>query len=65
MQRLGYSRSREPKGAVSDEPVNASDVALLLLTSGTTSRPKIVPQTHANLCASAYSSIAALALRED
>jgi len=37
---------------------------MLLLTSGTTSRPKIVPLTHANLCASAYSSIAALALRE-
>ena len=52
------------RSAVSDEPVNASDVALLLLTSGTTSRPKIVPQTHANICASAYSSIAALALRE-
>ena len=52
------------RSAVSDEPVNASDVALLLLTSGTTSRPKIVPQTHANICASAYSSVAALALRE-
>ena len=38
------------------------DVALLLLTSGTTSRPKIVPLTHANICASAYSSVAALAL---
>jgi acyl-CoA synthetase (AMP-forming)/AMP-acid ligase II/thioesterase domain-containing protein/acyl carrier protein len=29
------------------------DVALVLHTSGTTSRPKIVPLTHANLCASA------------
>lgn len=28
------------------------DVALVLHTSGTTSRPKIVPLTHANLCAS-------------
>ena len=46
-------------------PANPDDVALLLLTSGTTSRPKIVPLTHANLCASAYSSIAALALREN
>ena len=39
-------------------------MALLLLTSGTTARPKIVPLTHANVCASAYSSGAALALRE-
>ena len=45
-------------------PVSPGDVALLLLTSGTTSRPKIVPLTHANICASAYSSGAALALRE-
>lgn len=47
------------------EPVSsAGDVALLLPTSGTTSRPKIVPLTHANICASAYASGAALALRE-
>jgi len=31
----------------------AIDVALVLHTSGTTSRPKIVPLTHENLCASA------------
>ncbi|NOJ39987.1 condensation domain-containing protein [Bradyrhizobium australiense] len=48
-----------------DEPVSsAGDVALLLPTSGTTSRPKIVPLTHANICASAYASGAALALTE-
>jgi acyl-CoA synthetase (AMP-forming)/AMP-acid ligase II len=48
-----------------DEPVNsAGDVALLLPTSGTTSRPKIVPLTHANICASAYACGAALELRE-
>ena len=29
------------------------DTALLLHTSGTTSRPKIVPLTHLNLCSSA------------
>ena len=29
------------------------DVALVLYTSGTTSRPKLVPLTHSNLCASA------------
>jgi len=32
-----------------------SDVALILHTSGTTSRPKIVPLTQANICASACS----------
>ena len=30
-----------------------NDVALVLYTSGTTSRPKMVPLTHANLCTSA------------
>ena len=30
------------------------DVALLLTTSGTTSRPKTVPLTHANVCLGAY-----------
>lgn len=40
------------------------DVALLLLTSGTTSRPKIVPLTHTAICHSAYHSVSALALRE-
>src|SRR5205085_12282233 len=34
-------------------PVQPDDVALVLSTSGTTSRPKLVPLTHANLCASA------------
>jgi acyl-CoA synthetase (AMP-forming)/AMP-acid ligase II len=48
----------------SDEPVSAGDVALLMPTSGTTSRPKIVPLTHANIFASAYACGAALALRE-
>ncbi len=31
----------------------AGDIALVLHTSGTTSRPKIVPLSHANLCSSA------------
>jgi acyl-CoA synthetase (AMP-forming)/AMP-acid ligase II len=52
------------RGASSHEPVNDDDVALLLPTSGTTSRPKIVPLTHANICTSAYASAAALALTE-
>ena len=36
-----------------DAPASAADVALILHTSGTTSRPKIVPLSHGNLCASA------------
>jgi acyl-CoA synthetase (AMP-forming)/AMP-acid ligase II len=51
-------------GTLSDEPVSPGDVALLLTTSGTTSRPKIVPLTHANICMSAYAHRAALALTE-
>ncbi len=34
-------------------PAQADDVALILHTSGTTSRPKIVPLSHRNVCASA------------
>jgi len=48
----------------SSESVGPGDVALLAHTSGTTSRPKIIPQTHAQLCRSAYSWSAALTLRE-
>lgn len=41
------------------------DVALLLPTSGTTARPKLVPLTHANLLASAQNIRMALALGKD
>ena len=40
------------------------DVALVLHTSGTTSRPKIVPLTSANVSASAYNIAAALELSD-
>jgi amino acid adenylation domain-containing protein len=36
--------------------------AFILLTSGTTSRPKMVPLTHASVCLSAYNAGATLAL---
>jgi len=39
--------------SVSDGLAGPDDVALVLHTSGTTSRPKIVPLSHANVCASA------------
>ena len=41
---------------------HADDVALILHTSGTTSRPKIVPLTHRNVCASAANISATLGL---
>jgi acyl-CoA synthetase (AMP-forming)/AMP-acid ligase II len=41
---------------------NPDDIALVLHTSGTTSRPKIVPLAHKNVCASAYNVSASLAL---
>src|SRR5262245_14083267 len=42
----------------------ADDIALVLPTSGTTSRPKMVPLTHSNLCASAKNVARTLALME-
>jgi len=42
----------------------ADDIALVLPTSGTTSRPKMVPLTHTNLCASAKNVARSLALTE-
>ena len=45
-------------------PVGPGDLALLFLTSGTTSRPKIVRLTHANICTAAASAGAALALSQ-
>ncbi|NBX43414.1 MAG: AMP-dependent synthetase, partial [Rhodobacteraceae bacterium] len=48
------------KADMSDPEPN--DLALILHTSGTTSRPKIVPLTQSNLCASAHNIKAALGL---
>lgn len=42
-----------------------ADIALVLHTSGTTSRPKIVPLTTANICASAQHIATSLALTAD
>jgi len=46
-------------------PARGGDVALVLHTSGTTSRPKIVPLTHENVCASAVHVAESLALVSD
>ncbi len=46
-------------------PARADDVALVLHTSGTTSRPKIVPLRQVNVTASAYHIAETLALTPD
>jgi len=48
-----------------DGDADSGDIALVLHTSGTTSRPKIVPLSHANICASARNISATLALKRD
>lgn len=42
-----------PRAASMPGPAQPDDVSMVLHTSGTTSRPKIVPLSQANLCASA------------
>jgi acyl-CoA synthetase (AMP-forming)/AMP-acid ligase II len=49
LERLSDEKKHEPGGTSVPE---AHDIALFLHTSGTTSRPKGVPLTHANLLAS-------------
>jgi len=51
------------RGAASSSgPAEPGDIALILHTSGTTSRPKIVPLTHANIWTSARNIAASLEL---
>ncbi|MGY3437608.1 MULTISPECIES: acyl--CoA ligase [unclassified Marinovum] len=55
----------EPSAAAAPAPeaqTQAEDVALILHTSGTTSRPKIVPLMHSNVTASAQNIARSLAL---
>ena len=47
---------------VDGELASSADDAFILLTSGTSSRPKMVPLTHAAICRSAYNVGATLAL---
>jgi acyl-CoA synthetase (AMP-forming)/AMP-acid ligase II len=47
-------RGSSSAAARSDGYAEARDVALVLHTSGSTARPKLVPLTHANVCASAH-----------
>ena len=52
-------------GGGTSEPVEADDIALILHTSGTTSRPKMVPLSHRNVTASASHIGATLRLGPD
>ena len=47
------------------EPATLATVALVLHTSGTTNKPKLVPLTHGNLCAGAAAIGETLALKPD
>jgi len=55
------------QGAHCESPgmARADDIALVLHTSGTTSRPKIVPLSHGNVCASAANIQRTLRLQSD
>ncbi|MDX5490225.1 MAG: AMP-binding protein, partial [Rhodobacterales bacterium] len=57
-----FTLSTDVSGAADDIAPNADDVALILHTSGTTSRPKIVPLLQSNVAASARHIGASLAL---
>ena len=58
-----FSIEAEKKGnVIEDEVVNENDVALILHTSGTTSRPKIVPLLQSNIAASASNIARSLSL---
>ncbi len=59
-----FTLEGEPIGATSGKTgfAEADDTALVLHTSGTTSRPKIVPLSHTNVCSSARHIAATLAL---
>ena len=58
-----FSIKAEKNGnVIEDEVVNENDVALILHTSGTTSRPKIVPLLQSNIAASASNIARSLSL---
>ncbi len=59
---LSADAGSELGSATEPGPAGPDDVALVLHTSGTTSRPKIVPLLHRNVCASAKNIRATLHL---
>ena len=59
---LTLAENGVPLAVVPGPPPSGRDVAMVLQTSGTTSRPKTVPLTHANLAVSAANIVDALTL---
>src|SRR6266571_8363054 len=51
--RVQFSSAHKPRKTRTTQYLNSEDIALILHTSGTTSRPKRVPLSHANLMTSA------------
>ncbi|HTE47462.1 MAG TPA: acyl--CoA ligase, partial [Gemmatimonadaceae bacterium] len=62
---LEFEGSAGEGAAATPRKATADDIALVLHTSGTTSRPKIVPLAHRNVCASAGNIRGTLALTAD
>lgn len=60
----GFRLTGAPAAAAPSSFGRTDDVALVLHTSGTTARPKLVPLSHGNLCASAAHVRVALGLTE-
>lgn len=60
-----FTLAGEGGHAPSGGPIEPGDAALMIITSGTTARPKIVPMTHTNICSSAFCSVASMALTEN
>ncbi|AZO40905.1 amino acid adenylation domain-containing protein [Mesorhizobium sp. M7D.F.Ca.US.005.01.1.1] len=59
----GETHRDDRRKASQQDAATLDDTALLLFTSGTSARPKLVPLTHRNLCVSAQDICAALDLR--
>ena len=60
-----FTLQTDATGTCDQSAPDASDVALILHTSGTTSRPKIVPLLQSNVAASAHNIAHSLALTSD
>lgn len=61
----GATPDSVPHVEIDTDPAQSGDIALILHTSGTTSRPKIVPLLHSNLVASAGNIARSLDLTSD